>query len=53
MIKYVRWLTAFCVQRSQGGLTSGKRPVVKIIAESLSQHNENRPIPHSGIGVGE
>jgi hypothetical protein len=25
---------------SQGGLTSGRRPVVKIIAESLSQHDE-------------
>jgi hypothetical protein len=26
---------------SQGGLTSGRRPVVKIIAEFLSQHDEN------------
>jgi hypothetical protein len=25
----------------QGGLTSGRRPVVKIIAESLSQHDKN------------
>jgi hypothetical protein len=25
---------------SQGGFTSGRRPVVKIIAESLSQHDE-------------
>jgi hypothetical protein len=37
----------------QGGLTSG-RPVVKIIAESLSQHDENDiPTPHRGIRVGE
>jgi hypothetical protein len=26
----------------QGGLTSCRRPIVKIIAESLSQHNEKR-----------
>jgi hypothetical protein len=30
----------------QGGLTLGRRPVVKIIAESLTQHDEN---PLSGI----
>jgi hypothetical protein len=35
-------------------LTSGRRPVVKIIAESLSQHDENHvvPTPLSGIRVG-
>jgi hypothetical protein len=39
----------------QGGLTSGKRPVVKIIAESLLQHDEKHvvPIPLSGIRVGK
>jgi hypothetical protein len=36
-------------------LPSGRRQVVKIIAESLSQHNENYvvPTPHSGIRVGK
>jgi hypothetical protein len=36
------------------GLTSGRRPVVKIIVESLS-HDEKHvvPTPHSGIRVGE
>jgi hypothetical protein len=38
----------------QGGLTSGRRPVVKIIAESLSQHDEEHVVqtPLSGIKVG-
>jgi hypothetical protein len=38
----------------QGGLTSGRRPVVKIIAESLSQHDEKHvaSTPLSGIRVG-
>jgi hypothetical protein len=38
----------------QGGLTSGRRPVVKIIAESISQHYEKHvvPTPLSGIRVG-
>jgi hypothetical protein len=38
----------------QGGLTSGRRPVVKIIAESLSQHDEKYVVPTqlSGIRVG-
>jgi hypothetical protein len=38
----------------QGGLTSGRRPVVKIIAESLSQHDEKHvvPTPLSGIRGG-
>jgi hypothetical protein len=27
------------------GLTSGRRPVVKIIAESLSQHDEKHVVP--------
>jgi hypothetical protein len=37
------------------GLTSGRRPVVKIIAESLSLHDEKQvvPTPLSGIRVGE
>jgi hypothetical protein len=36
------------------GLTLGRRPVVKIIAESLSQHDEKHavPAPLSGIRVG-
>jgi hypothetical protein len=36
-------------------LTSGRRPVVKIIAESLSQHDEKHvvPTPLSGIRVGK
>jgi hypothetical protein len=29
----------------QGGLTSGRRPVVKIVAESLSQHDERHVVP--------
>jgi hypothetical protein len=35
-------------------LTSGRRPVVKINAESLSQHDEKHvvPTPLSGIRVG-
>jgi hypothetical protein len=28
-----------------GGLTSGRPPVVKIIAESLSQHDEKHVVP--------
>jgi hypothetical protein len=38
----------------QGGLTSGRRPLVKIIAESLSQHDEKHvvPTPLSGIREG-
>jgi hypothetical protein len=38
----------------QGGLTAGRRPVVKIIAKSLSQHDEKHvvPTPLSGIRVG-
>jgi hypothetical protein len=45
---------AFAVQ-FQGGLTSGRRPVVKIIAESLSQHDKKHvvPTPLSGIRVGK
>jgi hypothetical protein len=30
---------------SQGGLTSGRQPVVKIIAESLSQYDEKNVVP--------
>jgi hypothetical protein len=39
----------------QGWLTSGRRPVVKINAESLSQHDEKYGVPTtlSGIRVGE
>jgi hypothetical protein len=38
----------------QGGLTSGRRSVVKINAESLSQYDEKHvvPTPLSGIRVG-
>jgi hypothetical protein len=38
----------------QGGLTSGRRLVVKIIAKSLSQHDEKHvvPTPLNGIRVG-
>jgi hypothetical protein len=37
-----------------GGLTSGRRQVVKIIAESISQQDEKNvvPTPLSGIRVG-
>jgi hypothetical protein len=37
------------------GLKSGRRQIVKIIAESLSQHDEKHvvPTPLSGIRVGE
>jgi hypothetical protein len=34
----------------QGGLTSGRRPVVKIIAESLPQHDENPVVPPHLVG---
>jgi hypothetical protein len=37
---------------SQGGLTSGRRPVVKIIAESLSQHDEKHVVP-TPLSVGK
>jgi hypothetical protein len=39
----------------QGGLTSGRRPVVKIITESLTQHDVKHvvPTPFSGIRVGK
>jgi hypothetical protein len=42
-------------RRDKGGLTSGRRPVVKIIAESLSQHDEKHvePAPLSRIRVEE
>jgi hypothetical protein len=30
---------------SQAGLTSGRRPVVKLIVESLSQHDEKHVVP--------
>jgi hypothetical protein len=45
----------FYNNNSQGGLTSGRRPVVKIIAESLSQHDKEHvvPTPLSGIRVGK
>jgi hypothetical protein len=38
--------------RSQGGLTSGRQPVVKIIAESLSQHDEKHVVP-TPLSVGK
>jgi hypothetical protein len=39
----------------QGVLTSGRRPVVKIIAESLSKHDEKHVVltPLNGIRVGK
>jgi hypothetical protein len=37
---------------SQGGLTSGRRPVVKIIAESLSQNDEKHVVP-TPLSVGK
>jgi hypothetical protein len=42
------------VSRSNPPATSGRRPVVKIFAESLSQHDEKHvvPTPLSGIRVG-
>jgi hypothetical protein len=49
-----RWsrlhLQSLCPLQFQGGLTSGRRPVVKINAESLSQHVV--PTPLSRIRVG-
>jgi hypothetical protein len=36
----------------QGGLTSGRRPVVKIIAESLTQHDETHVVP-TPLSVGK
>jgi hypothetical protein len=40
---------------SQGGLTSGRRPVVNIISESLSQHYEIHVVltPPRGIRMGK
>jgi hypothetical protein len=40
---------------SQAGLTSGRRPVVKLIAESLSLHGEKHvvPTPLGGMRVGK
>jgi hypothetical protein len=37
---------------SQTGLTSGTRPIVKIIAESLSQHDEKHIVP-TPLSVGK
>jgi hypothetical protein len=37
---------------SQGGLTSGRRPIVKIIGESLSQHEEKHVVP-TPLSVGK
>jgi hypothetical protein len=37
---------------SRGGLTSGRRSVVKIIADSLSQHDEKHVVP-TPIAVGK
>jgi hypothetical protein len=42
-----KFLTGF-----PGGLTSGRRPVVKIIAESLSQHDEKHVVP-TPLSVGK
>jgi hypothetical protein len=38
----------------EGGLMSARRPVVKIVAESLSQHDEKHVVPTllSGIRLG-
>jgi hypothetical protein len=36
----------------QGGLTSGKRPVVKIIAESLPHHDEKQVFTPLSVGKG-
>jgi hypothetical protein len=45
---------AFAIVSTHSSLTSDRRPVVKIIAESLSQHDEKHviPTPLSGIRVG-
>jgi hypothetical protein len=44
-----RWsrlhLQSLAPTQLQGGLTSGRRPVVKIIAKSLSQHDEKHVVP--------
>jgi hypothetical protein len=54
-----RWSGRICSRLNllqfQGGLTSGRQTVVKIIAESLSQHDEKHVIltPLSEIRVGK
>jgi hypothetical protein len=49
-------LAAFAVVSNplqfQGGLTSGRRTVVKIISESLSQHDEKHVLP-TPLSVGK
>jgi hypothetical protein len=40
------------MDNSQRGLTSGRRPVVKIIAESLPQHDEKHVVP-TPLSVGK
>jgi hypothetical protein len=49
------YLQSLAPTQFQEGLTSGRRPVVKIIVESLSQHDEKNvvPISLSGIRVGK
>jgi hypothetical protein len=44
-MEYAHLLENQTVETVQGGLTSGRRPVVKIIAEPLSQHNEKHVVP--------
>jgi hypothetical protein len=50
----IYYLELLRASESTLGLTSGMRPVVKVIAESLSQHDEKHvvPTPLSGVRVG-
>jgi hypothetical protein len=51
--RYVKPFVPACIcsrSQFQGGLTSGRQPIVKIIAESLS-HDENMLYRPNGISV--
>jgi hypothetical protein len=52
---HLQSLAPIPVIQYQGGLTSGRRLVVKIVAKSLLQHDEKHvvPTPLSGIRVGK
>jgi hypothetical protein len=50
--KYIHIIHSMFIINSQEGLTSGRRPVVKIIAESLSQHDEKLVVP-TPLSVGK
>jgi hypothetical protein len=53
-ISYVCYFLSNTLKCFQGGLKSGRRPVVKIIAKSLSQHDERHVVPNPlGMRVGK